>query len=181
MSRPQNRWRIIPAGAMVAVVFAVLVANRSIAIGYATANAVENGTVDAIPQSDLDLTSESMSGDFTGIESSARRTVLPTGWRRTTRGWERAEAWAGSDDPAVDFESYDSKTYQRRFAAVGGAPPQTLSQWMVWDRAREPLWANKLLGGVRLVHPLFVAIFLITAAILITRLSERKLDEFRNV
>lgn len=181
MSHTQNRWRIIPAGATVAIVFAVLASNRSNAIGYALAKAVENETIDAIPQSDWDPTSKPMSGDFIGVETASRRTVLPTGWRRTTRGWERAEAWAGSDGPAVSFESDDSKTYQRRFAAVGGAPPQTLSQWMVWDRAREPLWANKFLGGVRLVHPLFVALLLITAAILITRLSERKLAAFSKV
>ena len=50
--------------------------------------------------------------------------------------------------------------------------PQTVSQWMLWDQAREPVWANTLMGTVKRVHPLFVAVFLIVVAILITRLSE---------
>lgn len=102
---------------------------------------------------------------------TSRRSILPTGWRRTTRGWERAEAW-GNDGSAIGFEAIGTHAYRTRFSVVGGTQPQTVGQWMLWDEAREPVWANRLMGEVRRVHPLFVAVFLIAVAVLITRLSE---------
>lgn len=104
-------------------------------------------------------------------DDSTSRSVLPTGWRRTTRGWERAEAWVNGD-PASSRESIGTHAYGNRFSALGGMQPQTVSQWMLWDQAREPVWANTLMNTVKRVHPLFVAVFLIFAAVLITRLSE---------
>lgn len=111
--------------------------------------------------------------DFAVIASSdsSSRSILPTGWRRTTRGWERAETW-GSDSLALAIGPADAQYFRSRFAAVGGTQPQTVGQWMLWDQAREPVWANSLMGSVKRVHPLFVAVFLIAVAVLITRLSE---------
>jgi len=50
---------------------------------------------------------------------------------------------------------------------------------MIWDRAREPAWANALLGQVKRVHPVFVAIFLVATALLITRISESEASGMR--
>lgn len=175
MHRLFNRWRNILTGSTVAFVFAVLVVTMSSQTACATTQASGNATADATAPIQWDAADGPAGVDLALATASARRAVLPTGWRRTTHGWERAEAWADSNGPAVGFESDDGKTYRRRFAAVGGEPPQTVSQWMRWDRAREPLWANRLLAVVRTVHPLSVAILLIAIAMLITRLSEPKL------
>jgi len=186
MSLPLNHCRNILTGSTVAIVFVVLVVTMRDETAVATTK--ESATTQASGNAIVDAITPiqwNAPGDQTGVNelaldlaiaaASTRRAVLPTGWRRTRYGWERAEAWADSNGPAVGFESDDGKTYRRRFAAVGGAPPQTVSQWMLWDRAREPLWANRLLAIVRTVHPLSVAILLIATAILITRLSEPKL------
>jgi len=172
MSCPLNRWRNILTGSTVTAVFAVLVVTLCSETARATTNASATGATAPIA---CDAANGPVGVDWAIAKASVGRSVLPTGWRRTTHGWERAEVWADSNSPADGFESQDSKFYQRRFAAVGGVAPRTVGQWMVWDRAREPLWANKLLGGIKLVHPLIVASFLIVTAILITRLSEQNL------
>lgn len=165
---PLNRWRNIPTRSTFTAVFAVLVVIISSKAASATTNESASAPVHR------DAANGPADVDLAIAKPAAGRSVLPNGWRRTTHGWERSEVWADSNSPAFGFRSGHGKSYQRRFAAVGGAPPQTLSQWMVWDRAREPLWANKLLGGIKLIHPLLAASFLIATAILITRLSESK-------
>lgn len=142
MSWPQKFWRIVILGSIIALTLA--------------------------PQSAQTTHAQAITDD---ANASTGRTILPTGWRRTTRGWERAEAWVGGGS-AVAFPSNVDHAYQRRFASIGGVPPETLSQWMAWDKAREPVWANKMLGTVRTLHPLVIAVLLVAVAILITRVSE---------
>jgi len=78
------------------------------------------------------------------------RSVSPTGWRRTTRGWERAEAWAGG--------------------AMGR--PQTINEWIVSDRDSEPQWVSASFQGVRSVHPIVLGILIVLVAVMITKVSE---------
>jgi len=81
----------------------------------------------------------------------ASRSVMPTGWRRTTRGWERAEAWAGQ---------------------IGSNRPQTINEWILSDRAKEPKWVNASFQRVRAVHPVCFGILIVLTAVMITKWSE---------
>lgn len=130
---------------------------------YDTANAQvsDHDSVATAPSDEAAITSD----------DSPLRSVSPTGWRRTNRGWERAEAW---DNGTLAFASESGETplLPSRYSMLGGTRPQTVGQWMIWDQAREPVWANTLLGSLKRVHPIFVAVFLIAVAIVITRLSE---------
>jgi hypothetical protein len=104
---------------------------------------------------------------------TARRSVPPTGWRRTTRGWERAETW-GSTSAVMAGDSLEPHGFRGSFATTGGIRPQTVGQWMAWDQAREPSWANAVLGALKRINPLFFAVFLVGVALVITRISEPK-------
>lgn len=79
--------------------------------------------------------------------------------------------WA-NELSANGIEAIAARPYRSRFSVLGDGRPQTVGQWMLWDQAREPVWANTLMGVVKRVHPLCVAVFLIAVAVLITRLSE---------
>lgn len=102
---------------------------------------------------------------------SVGRSVFPSGWRRTNHGWERAEVWL-REPAATPFPAIVRDDYRPRFAAVGGIQPQSLSQWITWDEAREPGWANRVMLAGRQIHPVFWAAFLVSVASLLAHLSE---------
>jgi hypothetical protein len=58
--------------------------------------------------------------------------VSPVGWRRTLRGWERAEDWA-------------NRIHEER---------RDINQWIAFQRAQEPLPAQWMLHCLRSIHPL---------------------------
>jgi hypothetical protein len=57
------------------------------------------------------------------------------------------------------------------FTGVIAERPQTINQWIQWDRARERGWAGSFFGRVRPLHPIVIAVWLVLVASLIVKLS----------
>jgi len=91
------------------------------------------------------------------------RSVPPTGWRRTNRGWERAEVWGTVSTAAdVSIGGFTGRIAER---------PETINQWIQWDRAREQGWVSSFFGRVRPLHPIVFAVWLVLATALIVKFS----------
>lgn len=132
--------------------------------------AVEASPVAASPAASPVASSASLIDDKNAIDGFASadsgrapRSVSPTGWRRTTQGWERAEVWGGV--------SMASDLSVGGFTGVIAERPQTINQWIQWDRAREQGWASSFFGRVRPLHPIVFAVWLVLVAALIVKLS----------
>ncbi|TWU67625.1 hypothetical protein [Crateriforma conspicua] len=81
---------------------------------------------------------------------SSPHSVPPVGWRRTNRGWERAEDWAW------------------QYGAVA-AKDRTLDQWIDHQEQAEPGWIAKPMAWLRGIPPLGIAALQIIAVYLIYR------------
>ena len=84
-------------------------------------------------------------------DSSRGRSVPPTGWRRTTRGWERVSDWP----------------------ALPSARPASLSELVRQQETREPAWARGALARLRLIPPLGFAAAQVVAIGVICAMSQR--------
>jgi hypothetical protein len=93
--------------------------------------------------------------------------VMPVGWRRTTRGWERAEQWLLAD-------SFAGGTNAASAALPGGPHQRSINDWITLGVARELHWIRLVTQSARGVHPLGIALMLIGVAVVITQLSERR-------
>jgi len=111
-----------------------------------------------------------------------QRSVLPSGWRRTTRGWERAEVW-GVPSTAGELSAGELSAGELsagEFTGVIAERPQTINQWIQWDRARERGWASAFFGRVRPLNPIVFAVWLVVVAVLIVKLSSAYRPEQRD-
>ena len=82
---------------------------------------------------------------------SRGRSVPPTGWRRTTRGWERVSDW-----PALPSDR-----------------PASLSELVRQQESGEPAWVRGAMARLRLIPPLGFAAAQVFAIGVICVLSQR--------
>jgi hypothetical protein len=97
-------------------------------------------------------------------EVTSRGAVWPSGWRRTTQGWERSDDWTAPAAFAGDIA-----VAQGSIATAG----RSLYDWIHLGKERERNWIQRGTVAVRAIHPALLGLMLVATAVLIARLSER--------
>ncbi len=78
--------------------------------------------------------------------------VLPTGWRRTVDGWERAESWSLNQVHSV----------------------HDINGWIAIEDSQQSNVVSAVLERLHAIHPLGYAAVLAAAVVAIFRVSERR-------
>lgn len=88
------------------------------------------------------------------IESARRpKSVPPSGWRRTNRGWEKVDLWA------------------KQFPHLYG-PERTLDDWINHHQQERPSWIELSFAQLRRIPPLGIAGLQVIAIWLIARQAQ---------
>ncbi len=93
--------------------------------------------------------------------------VWPVGWRRTTRGWERADDWPLSSESVSAGRRSETNRFRHRH-------PQSINDWIQHGRDRELAWARTGTQWVRSIHPIALAMLLVGTALMIAKISQRR-------
>lgn len=99
------------------------------------------------PRQSINLTTDVESA----IEAARQpKSVPPSGWRRTNRGWEKVDLWA------------------KQFPDLYG-PERTLDDWISHHQQERPIWIELSFAQLRRMPPLGIAGLQVIAIWLITR------------